>query len=218
MTTIAVNRVHHPVSVLGHGVRAGIWVQGCSLGCRGCMSRDTWEERPETVVDVAEVVAWVLQLPGRLDGVTISGGEPFEQPKALAALLHGLREATAGRDEPVDLLVYSGYAWSRLARTTAFRAALDHCDAVVAGPYVERRNTGAPLRGSDNQVVVTLTELGHERYGGQTLEQYRQRRLQASVVDGRLWLVGIPRREDLQQWERSLDSAGAVWKGVSWNA
>ncbi|MFD3401543.1 4Fe-4S single cluster domain-containing protein [Kribbella sp. NPDC058693] len=218
MTTIAVNRLHHPVTVLGHGVRAGIWVQGCSLGCHGCMSRDTWVERPESAVEVSEVVAWVLQLPGRLDGVTISGGEPFEQPQALAALLGGLREATAGSDEPVDLLVYSGYAWSRLARTAAFRSALGHCDAVVAGPYVERRNTAVPLRGSDNQVVVPLTELGHERYGEQALERYQQRRLQASVVDGRLWLVGIPRREALRQWEQSLESAGVIWEGSSWNA
>jgi anaerobic ribonucleoside-triphosphate reductase activating protein len=134
----------------------------------------------------------------------------------LAALLGGLREATA--EKSFDLLVYSGYAWSRLARAAAFQPALSQCDAVVAGPYVEQRNTGVPLRGSDNQVVMPLTELGQDRYGPQALEKHQGARLQASVIDGGLWLVGIPRREDLRQWEQSLSNGGAVWEGASWNA
>lgn len=40
---IAINKIHFPVSTLGFGQRLGIWFQGCSIRCPGCISRDTWE-------------------------------------------------------------------------------------------------------------------------------------------------------------------------------
>lgn len=218
MNRIAISRTHYPVSVLGHGIRAGIWVQGCALACPGCMSQDTWEAGPDHEVGVAELLTWISGLPDCLDGVTISGGEPFQQPEALATLLTGLRDMAPERPRPLDLLVYSGFAWSRLARSAAFRPVLEQCDAVVAGPYVERRNTGVPLRGSDNQVVVPLTRLGHERYGPEALDEHPVGRLQASVDAGQVWLIGIPRRQELHRWEQRLLDAGATFSGASWNS
>ncbi len=40
---ILLNKAHFPVTVLGPGRRIGIWLQGCSIGCAGCISQDTWE-------------------------------------------------------------------------------------------------------------------------------------------------------------------------------
>ncbi|MFE3205726.1 4Fe-4S cluster-binding domain-containing protein [Embleya sp. NPDC059237] len=215
---LKLNRVHHPVTVLGHGTRAGIWVQGCALACAGCMSRDTWDERPESSVAVADVLSWVRGLPEPLHGVTVSGGEPLQQPSALAELLEGLREMSAARQEEFDLLVYSGHPWSKLAARAAYRAALAAADAVVAGPYVDRRNTGVALRGSDNQRVVPLTPLGRRRYGTDALASHTGPRLQTGVDgDGSVWIVGIPRRADLRRWEQSLRRAGVRWRGASWN-
>ena len=68
-----------------------MWFQGCSIRCRGCVSRDTWEFRGDAWVEVDRLVAWIHSLDrDRLDGVTVSGGEPFDQPDALAALLDGI--------------------------------------------------------------------------------------------------------------------------------
>lgn len=218
MTRIAVNRLHHPVTVLGHGVRAGVWLQGCTLACPGCMSRDTWEPRPEAEVDVDSVLAWMEQLPGPLDGVTVSGGEPFQQSAGLTELLAGLREFGSGRCTPFDLLVFSGYAWSRLRATAAHRPALALCDAVVAGPYVARRNTGAPLRGSDNQRVVPLTPLGHERYGDEALPSYEGRRVQVMTDGHALRLIGIPHGAELSRWQAASEAGGITWENTTWTA
>jgi anaerobic ribonucleoside-triphosphate reductase activating protein len=214
MTALRVNRMHHPVTVLGHGVRAGIWVQGCTIGCAGCASRDTWDAAAGEDVTPSTVVRWLNSLPGPIDGVTVSGGEPFQQPAQLAALLTELDGWRGDRDRPVDLLVFSGYSWPRLAARPDCADALARCDAVVAGPYVERRNSGTALRGSDNQEVVTLTALGGERYGdaGAMSTQAVQVSMDGDVVR----LIGIPRRGDLDRMRAGLTARGIALEAVTW--
>jgi anaerobic ribonucleoside-triphosphate reductase activating protein len=211
-TAVEISRLHHPVTVLGPGTRAGIWVQGCTIGCTGCLARDTWERRPDRAVPVPAVLAWLAGLDGPVDGVTVSGGEPLQQPGPVAELLAGV-VAWRGRRE-IDVLLYTGYPWSRAAR---YRDVLASCDAVIAGPYVQRRNTGdLPLRGSANQRVVPLTPLGRRRYGpGAALPP---RGLQASVTEGRIWLVGIPRAGDLPRIARGLAARGVRIGGESWRS
>lgn len=211
MTTIRLSRLHHPVTTLGYGRRAGIWVQGCTIRCPGCVSRDTWTATPEHEADVEDVLAWVTDRLPTLDGVTISGGEPFEQPSALMALLQGLRVAIGER--PIDLLCYSGYAYPALRRRQA--RLLDQLDAVVAGPYLQSQAAALPLRGSANQTVVSLSPLGRSRYGR---EQQPQRHLQVSAEPGTLWYVGIPAPGDLHRLDELLRARGVEQGAVSWLA
>jgi anaerobic ribonucleoside-triphosphate reductase activating protein len=210
MPALRVNRMHHPVTALGHGVRAGIWVQGCTIGCVGCASRDTWPAEGGALLAPEEVVRWLDALPEPLDGLTVSGGEPFQQPAALTALLAAVRAWRADRARPFDVLVFSGYAWSRLRG----EAALAHSDAVVAGPYVERRNTGSALRGSDNQRIVALTELGTRRYGDPAA--LSPARLQVAVDGDTVALIGIPRRGDLDRMRERLAARGIELETVTW--
>ena len=214
MTSLRINRMHHPVTVLGHGVRAGIWVQGCTIGCDGCVSRDTWDPGAGEDIEPAAVVRWLESLPGPLDGVTVSGGEPFQQPVQLAALLAELDEWRRCRDRPVDFLVFSGYAWSRLTARPECAGALAGCDAVVAGPYVERRNTGVALRGSDNQEIVTLTSLGRQRYGDSAAPAAPA--MQVSLDGDVVRLIGIPRRGDLNRISAGLAARGIASEAVTW--
>ncbi len=214
MTDLRINRTHHPVTVLGHGTRAGVWVQGCTIGCDGCVSRDTWPAEGGTTVPVEAVVRWLDGLDGPLDGLTVSGGEPFQQPGALAALLAAVRGWAHDRPDPFDLLVYSGYAWSRLSRDPAAAAALALCDAVVAGPFVRRRAGAYLLRGSANQRLVALTELGTARYGAAELEP--RAAMQIDVEGDRLYCIGIPRPGDMDRMVEDLAAAGVVVEGLTW--
>lgn len=216
MTTLRLNRMHHPVTVLGFGVRAGIWLQGCSIGCAGCASRDTWDAAGGSVVAVTALVDWLDTLPEPLDGLTVSGGEPFDQAGPLAALLDAFDEWRNGRSSRADVLVYSGYPWSRLRATPSFAVALGLCDAVVAGPYVDRRNTGAPLRGSDNQRIMTLSELGRSRYADPAA--LPQRRMQTVVDETGLRLVGLPRRGDLERLRAHLQEHGVELGATTWQS
>lgn len=228
-------KAHYPVTTLGPGTRAGIWTQGCTLHCSGCLSRDTWEADPAAAVPVEAVLGWLASLPGPVDGVTISGGEPFQQPAALAALVTGIRawrDARARETIPLDILVFSGYVYSRLSRDPQAREILDMCDAVITGPYVDRLNPGGRhpergsllWRGSANQRIVPLSPLGQERYAavadGEMAEEDAGPRVQVSVDEGpegrRVYYIGIPRRGDLDHLTSTLDRAGVRAGDVSW--
>ena len=127
---IAVNKAHFPVTVLGPGRRIGIWLQGCSIGCKGCVSQDTWARDAGREMTVAQLLSWCREVGGgALDGVTISGGEPFDQPQALAALLDGLIRWRADSAADFDILCYSGYPFARLQK--AHEKLLRKLDALI---------------------------------------------------------------------------------------
>ncbi|MCO5998481.1 4Fe-4S single cluster domain-containing protein [Actinoallomurus rhizosphaericola] len=212
--TLLLAKAHFPVTTLGPGRRAGIWTQGCTIHCPGCVSRDTWEADPRTAIPVSAVLGWLRSLTG-VDGVTISGGEPFQQPEALRALLLGIR---AWAPPEVDVLVYSGYAASRLRRSARTRELLELCDAVVTGPYIERLNQvdrGLRWRGSSNQQLITVSDLGRKRYGDAERGE-EPPHMQVSVEDNRIYYIGIPRRGDMERLTQRLSLSGVHAGEVSW--
>ena len=70
----------------GPGLRMTVFVQGCPHHCPGCHNPETWDAAGGMEVEVDEIVKKYLSNP-LLDGITISGGEPFDQPEACAELL-----------------------------------------------------------------------------------------------------------------------------------
>jgi len=199
---IAISRLHFPVTTLGPGRRIGIWFQGCSIQCPGCISKDTWDPKLGwTTVDsvVTAVQHWISDA----QGITISGGEPFDQPDALRALLQNLR-----RMSPIDVLVYSGYMFSELTGWLEANSGL--IDVLISGPYQERSQQTLPLRGSDNQSLHFLTDLGRERFSSfdRTI-QPEDRRFDIMFDDsGSVWIAGIPHRDDFRRFKTALKAAG----------
>jgi anaerobic ribonucleoside-triphosphate reductase activating protein len=214
MTRIAVNKAHFPVTVLGPGRRIGIWLQGCSIGCPGCVSRDTWDADPGRLMPVDALLEWCRNVgAGGFDGVTISGGEPFDQPAALEALLGGLQHWRDGDGLDFDILCYSGHPLRLLERRHG--ALLARLDGVIPEPYVESLPTEAPWRGSANQPLIALSERGRRRYEG---AGQGSRALQARVDRDRIWYIGIPRRGDMDRIETLCRERGLDFKSVSWRS
>lgn len=74
-----VEQIIFPIESLGPGKRVGIWLIGCNRHCPGCSNPELWshEGQPQVGVDsVAELVQSIF-LQERVDGITISGGEPI---------------------------------------------------------------------------------------------------------------------------------------------
>ena len=214
---LLLNKAHFPVTVLGPGRRIGLWLQGCTIRCKGCVSQDTWPADPARAIGINALLDWCRRVAtDGLDGITISGGEPFDQPKPLAALLDGLSlwRKAAGLD--FDILCYSGYPLKTLKKRHA--KLLARLDAVIPEPYADGRPLGAVWRGSDNQTLVPLTPRGTVRYQDwlDTPQQPDDKRMQLSVEDGRLWMIGIPQRGDMAALEDLCRQRGVTLNQVSW--
>jgi anaerobic ribonucleoside-triphosphate reductase activating protein len=168
---------------LGPGMRAVVWVQGCPLNCRGCLA-------PEWIPFVPATLMTPRQILERLDlaqisGLTFSGGEPMEQAAGLAALIRAARQS---RD--LDLICFTGYRYERLQNNppnAGVPELLAEVDVLIDGPFVQSRNDSVGLRGSSNQRVIHLTS---------RLKEYdfesSTRKLEITVTDGELALIGIP--------------------------
>lgn len=214
---ILLNKAHFPVTVLGPGRRIGLWLQGCSIRCKGCVSQDTWPADAAKAMPVKALIDWCRRVShDGLDGVTISGGEPFDQPKALAALLTQLDawRTAAGRD--FDILCYSGYPLKTLEKKHP--KILARLDALIPEPYADGRPLGALWRGSDNQTLVTLSTRGAARYADsvEAPQAEQDKRMQVSVEDGKLWMIGIPHRGDMAALEALCRQRGLTLNEVSW--
>lgn len=203
MTAIHINKVHFPVTTLGYGRRVGIWTQGCSIRCPGCLSRDTWEASSDSAIGIEPLVASIAGWLARADGVTISGGEPFDQPVALAELVQQLRERSAG-----DILVYSGYPRERLHRE--HENILQRIDILISEPYRPDAGATLVLRGSDNQRVTLLSSLARRRYPADLDRRAWDAARQLDVmVDGdAVWMAGIPRAGEMAEVKRRLAALG----------
>ena len=152
----------------GPGLRSAVWVQGCTIRCPGCFNPHLWTARGGEPTPPATLAARVLA--AGTDGVTLLGGEPFEQAAGLAAVA-GLVRA-AGR----SVMTFTGYELADLRRLAAdgradIAALLDATDLLVAGPF--RRDLldrERPWVGSTNQEFVHLTDrmagLGDARTAG----------------------------------------------------
>lgn len=200
---INLSRVHFPIRALGPGARLGIWFQGCSIRCPGCISMDTWaEEKGATTVErVMDAVRPSLALA---DGVTISGGEPFDQADALFELLEQLRTRHSG-----DVLVYSGHRLEELqVRLPLFAGRID---ALIADPFRADLPQTRALRGSDNQRLVCLTPLGRERfapYVDAAPPSPPQLDIMFDDASGEVFMAGIPPRGGLQALSARLALSG----------
>ena len=114
----------------GPGTRNVVWFQGCTLSCPGCFNPLTHAPNGGKELSAKELCGWLLDPGHPCSGITISGGEPFQQPESLLELL---RLLTAAKAPPV--LVFSGYPFAEIRQRPAFSACLPYIDALICGPY-----------------------------------------------------------------------------------
>lgn len=164
--------------------RMGVWTQGCSLRkCPGCTSPHTWGRDGGTPVRVTDLVAMATAQPLRPSGLTVSGGEPSDQPDAVAALIDAFRAAFPEG----EIVLYSGLPFDTLRQRHPQLAARP--DVVVAGPFV-RGSPATALAGSDNQEVHLQTPLAERLY--HDWRQWPRHAVQVGTGPDGVVTVGIP--------------------------
>lgn len=201
----------------GPGNRSVIWLQGCSLNCRGCWNPLTHSHgQPNT--SIFDLATWVIDNPV-IEGITISGGEPFQQAPALELLLAIIKDARP----KLTVGIYTGYTLKELQEnkfswySSAYdrlipgdekllKSILKQVDFLVAGRYNEDLAcVNKPLCGSLNQQI----ELVSKRYKSSDFE-LNSTEILVDEIEGLVQLTGFPDGKNLLANDKYNEDDGLI--------
>lgn len=137
----------------GPGCRTVIWVQGCSLACPGCFNPQTHSLLGGTFLSVGELMTEVAASSSRIEGLTLTGGEPLQQQVPLLELLKRMKNETR-----LSVVVLTGHSWDEARTLTKASRLLEYVDVLIAGRYVRAKHTASGLIGSSNKTIHFLTD------------------------------------------------------------
>lgn len=169
--------------VLGPYKRFIIWVQGCNKRCKGCIAKDSWALDGGGLILVDELAEQII-LQDAIEGITISGGEPFLQQELLCELIKKVRE-----HKDLGVILYTGMNYAEIKDSALAR----YADLIIDGEYIEELNDNKSLRGSSNQNIICITE----RYSNVVSEYFgvQGRKIELVLTNGAAQMVGIPTKE-----------------------
>lgn len=146
----------------GPGIRLVVFTQGCRHNCLGCHNLHTHSFDGGKLVDLESIIKMIKENP-LLDGITLSGGEPFEQAKTLAKLAEQVKKLG------YSVITYTGYTYEFIEKNSSeingWTELIDNIDILVDGKFeIEKKNLMLKLRGSENQRIIDVkkTKLNRE--------------------------------------------------------
>jgi len=144
-------------TVNGEGIRYSLFLQGCKHACDGCHSPHTWKTSEGESIEVVDIFTEIWKVRNYIDGVAISGGEPFLQPKPLLILLKLLNAID------INVWIWSGYKLEYLLEN--FPEHMKYVNTVIDGKFEKDKLTKKYWRGSDNQKKYDHFNIcGHEEW------------------------------------------------------
>lgn len=136
----------------GPGLRLTIFTQGCLHHCPGCHNPQTHDPDGGSWADTDDILAAAAENP-LLDGITLSGGDPFLQPVPCLALAEGAHKIG------LNVWAYTGYTWEALweENDADKLALLKETDVLVDGPFLlAERSLELQFCGSRNQRLIDV--------------------------------------------------------------
>lgn len=141
----------------GPGLRMVIWTQGCNHNCKGCHNPQTHDINKGYYIETSEIIDKMKDLKIQ-KGITLSGGEPFLQPKPLVEI------AKEAKNMGLDVWAYTGFEFEELIDTNNIEYfnninLLKYVDVLVDGKFVlEKRDISLLFRGSSNQRIIDVKQ------------------------------------------------------------
>lgn len=139
----------------GPGIRLAVFVQGCSHRCEGCHNQHTWDPTQGYLTGTDFIIHEYKSNP-LLSGITLTGGEPMEQPKPMTIIAKHVHKLGG------TVWCYTGYTLEELKalRNTDINNFLKEIDVLVDGPFIlSLRDLSLQWRGSSNQRIINLNEV-----------------------------------------------------------
>ncbi len=136
----------------GPGIRLTIFTQGCPHNCPGCHNPQTHDPNGGSWGDTDDIIVAMAENP-LLDGITLSGGDPFMQPKECTELAKGAHRCG------LNVWTYTGYTWEALLQENDPDkiALVKESDVLIDGPFIlAERSLELKFRGSRNQRIIDV--------------------------------------------------------------
>ena len=135
----------------GPGMRYVIFFQGCLHHCEGCHNPETWPMFGGDKYEMDEIKKEIAK-DKLLTGITLSGGEPFLQPRA------ALDICVWAKQRKLSVWCFTGYLWEEILEwEDNRRQMLKYIDVLVDGPFEkDKMSLDIPWRGSSNQRLVDV--------------------------------------------------------------
>lgn len=186
--TLRINHYTEYSKVLGPGNRFVIWLQGCNRKCYHCINPEGQRKDGGILISISELEDMIIKQEN-IQGITISGGEPFLQFKALRQLVERIVTGTN-----LDIMLYSGFKLENLYEEFGheeMESFLKYIDIFVDGEYIEELDNGSMYRGSDNQNIYMFTTKYKQYYD--TICHAKNRDIEFEMTDGgNIYMTGIP--------------------------
>ncbi len=136
----------------GPGWRFVVFSQGCKHNCEGCHNPET-HDMNGGYESSAERIITEVKKDKLLKGITLSGGDPFEQAENFSVL------AKMVHDEGLDVVTYTGYTFEQLykgmAKNEGWRHLLEQTDILIDGKFeLSKKSLNCKFRGSTNQRIL----------------------------------------------------------------
>lgn len=138
----------------GPGIRMVVFAQGCKHKCPGCHNPETHSFDGGELVTVDSIIGLAKRNP-LLDGITFSGGDPFEQAEAFTVLAREAKKLN------LNIMTYTGYTYEYILENSSkhmgWDTLLDETDILVDGRFeMDKRNLLLKFRGSGNQRLIDV--------------------------------------------------------------
>ena len=138
----------------GDGLRAVLWVAGCTHKCKGCHNPVTWDIEGGIPFDeAAKEELFEAIKPDYISGVTFSGGDPLHPANhvEVAVLAKEIKETFPNK----TIWLYTVFCWDEIKTLDVVK----YCDVIVDGPFVQEEFDGKlHWKGSKNQRVIDVQE------------------------------------------------------------
>lgn len=182
--------------MLGPHLRSALWVHGCCFSCKGCIAKEMNAGPYKECTP--EELSYIFLMVKDVEGLTISGGEPFLQARELAVMLDEIKN-----QRNYGVIIYTGFLKEELINNNNndVQRLLRHTDILIDGHYIQELDDGKPYRGSSNQRINLLTDrykyIYDDYYNGTD-----KRNIEINVEKNNVYMVGIPSKDGIEVWKQ----------------
>jgi len=148
-TQFNISHIEPATHIYGPGRRFAVWMQGCSLACKGCWNKQMWSFKANELHEREILLHRILNEPG-IDGITLLGGEPLEQADNTLWLLKKIKQ-----ESDLTIVLYTGFTKAELLSAQLWEMLDSNVDLLITGRYQEQnRNIHNQWYGSENQKLI----------------------------------------------------------------